>query len=233
MVVAHLDDQLGFERHPFGGTLGAPAAWPAWCVAGEARLAFELFELLCQRGAIFICEAGGEADMVELARVIVETEQQRADELAAGRISESADDAIGAAQMFQLQHRALTRQIRRIELLGDDTVEGPARMRQPGFGGFAIARVIGQTQRRRLANTGIELLERVATLRQRLIEKNAGLLGIETIKKDEDRRRLGREFSYPAFGGMQPKLQRIEGQAIADRDRELAVEHEASRRQRL
>ena len=37
VVVAHLDDELGPERHPFGRALGRPAARAAGRVAGEAR----------------------------------------------------------------------------------------------------------------------------------------------------------------------------------------------------
>src|SRR6185503_13088475 len=128
--------------------------------------------------------------MVELAGVVVEAEQKRADELAAARIAEAADDAIGAAQMFQFQHRALAWQITRIEPLGDDAVERATGMLAPRFGALAIARVFRQPQRRGQTYAGVEFLERLTAFDQRLLENDACFFGVEAIEEDEDRRRL-------------------------------------------
>ena len=51
----------------------------------------------------------------------------------------------------------------------------------------------------------------------------------EQVEQDQHRRCFGGELADAAFRRVQPHLQRIEGECLADRDHELAVEDEAAR----
>ena len=65
------------------------------------------------------------ADVVQRAVVVVEAEQQRADQLAGAVLvpAEAGDDAVGGAHVLDLQHRALARLVRAARRLGDHAVE--------------------------------------------------------------------------------------------------------------
>src|SRR5262249_696516 len=97
MIVAHFDDDLWFDRFPLAAALGAPAARAPRRLAGETRRFHERLEFLGQRRALCVRNGRGEADMVELALVVVETEQEGADLVAARGVAEAADHAIGGA----------------------------------------------------------------------------------------------------------------------------------------
>ena len=71
VVVAHLGDQPRGERLPLPRALGAPAAGPARRVTGEARPAFERFELLRQRRTNRIGDARREPDMMKQAVIAI------------------------------------------------------------------------------------------------------------------------------------------------------------------
>ena len=100
MVIADLDDQLRPQGLPFARAFGAPSAGTTWCIAGKTGRLDQPLELLGQPRAVEIVQRSGKADMVELARVIVETEQKRADEASLALVAELADDAIRRALCF-------------------------------------------------------------------------------------------------------------------------------------
>src|SRR6185503_16596007 len=104
MVVADLDHQSGFERLPLGRAFGRPAARPTRLVAGKAGRRDQFFEPFGQRFLFLGLERGGEADMIEQSRIVVEAEQQRADDALALVIAEAADHAVRAAEILDLLH---------------------------------------------------------------------------------------------------------------------------------
>jgi hypothetical protein len=53
----------------------------------------------------------------------------------------------------------------------------------------------------------------------------------QAVEQDEHSRHFRRQHAHAAFRRMQAILQRVERQAIAARDRQLAVKHEAVERQ--
>src|SRR5947209_2668561 len=126
MIIAHLDDELRFQRLPFGRALGTPAARRARRVAVEAGWRDELFELLCESGFVAIGDGGGKPDMIEPAGIVVETEQQRAHEIGIALIAETADDAICRAHAFHFQHGPLTRAVSLVDAFRDDAVDRTA-----------------------------------------------------------------------------------------------------------
>ena len=83
--------------------------------------------------------------MIELALVVVEAEQQRADLAAAGRVAEPADHAVGGSKLLDLEHRPLAGDVGAVAALGDDTVESAARIFQPDSAASTRSRVQGES----------------------------------------------------------------------------------------
>ena len=82
---------------------------------------------------------------MQRALVVVEAEQQRADEPVLSRLvpAKARDDAVGRARVLDLDHRALARLVRAVLRLGDHAVEtGAFEPREP-VRRHARSRVIG------------------------------------------------------------------------------------------
>ena len=82
-------------------------------------------ELLDQFCSPIPGERARDPDVMERALVIEQPQEQGADVRARPVLvpSEASDDTIRRALMLDLEHRALAGLIRRVELLGDDTIE--------------------------------------------------------------------------------------------------------------
>ena len=78
VIEEDFDHQLRPQGRPMAGALGGPAARAAGFVAGEARLALERLEPPGQGGLVRRRQAGGEANVVEEAGVVVKPKQERA-----------------------------------------------------------------------------------------------------------------------------------------------------------
>ena len=74
-------------------------------------------------------------------------------------------------------------------------------------------------------------LERGAADAQRRVEQTFTLRRQEHVEQDEQGRRLVRELADAALGRVQAHLQSVERQSVADRDGQLAVDHELPLRQ--
>src|SRR5581483_12102969 len=136
MVVADFDHELRFQRTPLRRALGRPAAGAARRIAGEAGRGDQRFQLVGKRKLLVALDGGGEADMVQQAGVVVEAQQQRADDLSVsdlvGRVAEAANDAIGAAEFLDLLHAvAFSGLVGQVAALGNHAVEAVAGTRQP------------------------------------------------------------------------------------------------------
>ena len=77
-----------------------------------------------------------------------------------------------------------------------------------------------------------ERLQRLAAGAERLAQQDFVVRRHQAVEEDQDRRGLDRELADAALGRMQAHLQGVEGQRVAVRDRELAVDHEAVGRKR-
>ena len=87
--------------------------------------------------------------MVQPARIVVQAEQERPDQLARSVLvpTESGDDAIGGARVLDLEHRPLARLIGAAGWLGDDAVQtGTFELGQPSGGQLPVSRAGGQVQ---------------------------------------------------------------------------------------
>ena len=203
--------------------LGPPGASPV-----NPGPPFKASTLRVSAGRSLVGDARGEADVIELAVVVEQAEQQRADLLAVRGVAEAADDAVGGAQAFHLHHRALAGAIGLVEALGDDAVQlAAAGALQPAFGLGALS-VAGD---RRSDGASPSVAKKASSAARRSLSGRAGEIGaarrLQQVEHDQDRRRLGGELVHAARGGMQAQLQGVEGEDLADRNRELAVEDEA------
>src|SRR5438067_867018 len=104
MVVADLDYELRLERAPRARALRRPAARATRCLAGEAGRCDQALEPFGQCFARSGLDARREADVLQQMVVVIEAEQQRADEFRVRAIAKAADHAIGAAEPFDLAH---------------------------------------------------------------------------------------------------------------------------------
>src|SRR5262249_6505701 len=124
VVVADLADKFGLECLPFAAAFGAPATGAAGSFAGESGTATQPFDDGLEFPSLLRGEAGAEADVIELAMVVVEAKEQRADGFIFAGIAKTADHAIGGADALDLLHRgAFARGVRQVCALGDDAVE--------------------------------------------------------------------------------------------------------------
>src|SRR5690242_7266156 len=104
-------------------------------------------------------ERRGKADMVKLALVVVETEEEGAHFAASRRVAEAPDDAIGAAQAFEFDHGALAGTVDIVAVFGDDAIEGAAGALQPTLRLGSIRRPRREAKTRGVAPSGMELLQ--------------------------------------------------------------------------
>ena len=197
-------------------------------------LAHQGLELLDQLGAAGRGERRRDADVLQPA-VGVQAEQQRAEQRPLGRrglvLPVAGDDDVRGALVLDLQHRAAVGGVRRPERLGDDAVEpGALERAEPLLGLGRVARRPGQVDRgydarERLLEPGPAHLERLVD--QRLVAER------EQVEGHEAGRRLLRQHPHPRVGGVDPLLQPLELEPVADAHEDLAVDDAALGQRRL
>ena len=79
MVEPYLNNQFWPQWLPFATSFSAPAAWTTGSFSGEAGCLAQSLESLRQACPFFVGNGGSEADMVEAALGIIESEKQRSD----------------------------------------------------------------------------------------------------------------------------------------------------------
>ena len=204
--------------------LGPPGALPV-----KPGGAISASSYLGEGRALGVGDGRGETDMIQLAGIVVETEQQRADLAAAGLVAEAADHAVCRAQPLDLEHRALAGEVGAVAPLGDDAVQRAARAVQPALGLLAVRGAGRELQAVGLPRRLVEAFQCRAALDQRVLDQ-AVAGGVEQhVEQDEDRRRFDGELLDAAFGGVNAHLQRLEGERVANGNRQLAVNDEPAR----
>ncbi len=252
VVILELAHELVPEREPFGvAILAGPAAGTSGSFSGEAFVIGRLEIVRCGSAvvaderledgleffAVLFAETGAEADVVELAMIVVQAEQQRADFPALLGVAEAADDAVGGADALDLDHAgALAGCVLAVEALGDNAVEpmGGAAA-DPALRGGKVG------SRRRKMNASLargrfeigsrEFLERHATGGERLGGKRLPFFGQKEIEDEIGAGRLLGEFPDAAFRGMDSLEERVEVEAAMRADDDFAIEHELARGQ--
>src|SRR5262249_1482502 len=217
MVVTDLDHELGSERLPFGRAFRRPAAGTARRLPGESWRRDEALELLGQRLAFRGFDVRGEADVMQQTGLVVEAEQERADDVRAFAVAEAPDDAIGAAEILDLLHRrAVGGPVLDVATLGDTAVQSAGAAFEPalGLGG------VGGDGRELDRAVPFELpprerFEPLAALLERQREQGTAVFRREQVENDEAGRGLGRQFLHPARRRMDPLQQRVEIIGIA------------------
>src|ERR1043166_2725841 len=96
MIELHLSDQLRLERLPFCRAICCPATRSAGSASREARRRDQFLQFLRQRFALGCFDSRTKANVVQQASLVVEAEQQRADNVFLLRVTKSADQ-IGRA----------------------------------------------------------------------------------------------------------------------------------------
>ena len=173
-------------------------------------------------------ERRGDADVVQRALVVVEPEQQRADQRAGALLvpAEAGDHAVGGAHVLHLEHRALARLVGGVARLGDHAVEAGAleavepvarrprgrACRASGARGGAASRAPPRAARGAPPAAAPRRSSSPAASRSKATN-DAGVSAASFV--DPRRRRV------------QAQLQRVEVEAARRRDHDLAVDHAA------
>src|SRR5437763_7603103 len=135
VLVGDLDDALGAQRDPLvlGRTpAGDPARDPLGLAGGLAAPRVVLSvgdqrrEFLRQLTPFRHRERADRADVVQHARLVVEAEQERTDQLAGLAVdvpAQSREHAVGGAQVLVLEQNALAGRVRLVHRLADHTVQ--------------------------------------------------------------------------------------------------------------
>ena len=80
MIVLHFDDEFGVKRFPFAAALGAPAAWSTRSAAAKAATPggghSQFLNLRREVLALFLSERRAEADVIQQAFVVIQTEEE-------------------------------------------------------------------------------------------------------------------------------------------------------------
>ena len=225
MVVSDLDDQLRLERLPFAAAFRAPAAGPAGGLAGETRPRLQRAKLSGQRLPLVIGDCRGEADVIQEAFRVVETEQLGSHLVAAAQISKASDHTVGGPQALDLDHRALAAEIFSVQPLGDDPVPPVmAEIIKPFRRLREIARARRDDELARNRGFLAKGFERASPLGERQSLYWRAIRPNQHVEKDQSRRRFLRQLSDPAGGRMQPGLQRVKGQTPVQLDDQFAVD---------
>ena len=129
--------------------------------------------------------------MIEPAGVVVEAEEERADERLAGGVAEAADHAIGGADVLHLEHGADLGLVEPVEALADDAVD---RAAGPGEPGLRLDRIAGVGRERDAGGpAGEDGFERSAAGGERFAAEVASAVA-EEVEGDEGRRGLAGEL---------------------------------------
>src|SRR5688572_3151091 len=166
---------------------------------------------------------------MELARVVVQAKQERADVLVFAVLvpAEACHDTVRRTRVLHLDHRALAWLVDSAFGLRDHAVEaGALEASQPVLGDGTVARHRREMNRRTALRQ--RLLEQRAAFRLRRAAQIA-IAGCNQIERHERRRRLLRELRHARRGRMEPELQRIEVEPLWRRDDDLAVNHASGR----
>src|SRR6185312_9883937 len=219
VVEADLDHELGAQLDPLEVAPLAPAA-------GLARAALAGLvgrELLDQVALLLSLQARAVPDHAQVAALVVEAEDERADRALLLARAPAAHDRVDRAHTLDLHHpRPLAGAVGGGELLGDDALGAV----QPGLGLLALARTGGQVDR--LLH---EVLEDGAPLLVRDLEQGV-VVAREHVERDEARGGLAGQALDARAGGMDALAQGFEvlDAAFPEHD-DLAVEDVAPGRE--
>ena len=242
VLVGDLDHPLGPQRREREVLALAPAALGARHpvgVGGQELLpvaprvlldrADQGLELLDQLGPPGFGEAGADADVLELSVVVVEAEQETAQQRSLRRgllvLAVAGDHHVGGAGVLDLEHGAAVLGVRRVERLGDHPVEpGALELLEPALRLLRVLGGAGQVAGALGAEPAERLLHRRAPLAQRPVGVRLVAEG-EQVEGDEAGRCLLGQHVDARLGRVDPLLEHLELQPVTDRHEHLAVEH--------
>ena len=176
-----------------------------------------------------LLERRRDADVMQHARVVVEPEQQRADErvLAALVPAEARDDAVRGARVLDLHHRALARQVGEVASAWPSTPSSPAPSKRWNQScATARSRVAGVTCTRRLRAVASAASSRCAALRLRQRAQSSSPTASRSHATNDAGVSAASIFTRDAAGWMRSSSASKSRLAVG-RDHDLAVEHAA------
>src|SRR5690348_2136444 len=203
VVVAYLAHERGAHGYPFARSFGAPSTRAAGRTPREPGAPLQRLDDLRQLPALGRGETGSKSDVIQLALIAIETEQQRPDLVRLrARVPEAGHHAIGGAEPLDLLHRvAIAGVIRLVRPFGDHSIAAECRvLAHPAF----RLRDIRRRWRQLHDAAGIGLLhegvQAHATLVERKTREVAASIVDEEIEHDEPGRRLSSELPDTALG---------------------------------
>src|SRR2546423_15288048 len=104
-------------------------------MTGEAGWLNQRLQLSPQRFSLACLEARAKADVMQQPTFVIQTKQQRSDNLLFGRIAEASDDAVcGPREFYFLHSGAVSRGVGTIQSFGDNAIQVAAHGLEPFFG---------------------------------------------------------------------------------------------------
>ncbi len=205
VFVGDFDDEFGAERFPAQVLAGVPAGLasghaagglrgfvgpigPGMIVQGVSAIGVEAVDELVALGG---GEAGADADVLELAGVVVEAEEERADgsSLSVFMPAEAGDDAIAVSFVLDFEHGAFVGGVGAGDGFGDDAVEaGAFKAGEPILGGGAVLGGGGEVEGR--VHVGEGEFELGATFAKGVVAEVVAV-GLEEVEENDGSWRLG------------------------------------------
>jgi hypothetical protein len=184
-------------------------------------------EKLDELDAPVVGEARANTDVVKLARLVEQAQEQRSDAIVIALLvpTKPGHDAVAVSLVLHLEHHAFVGLVPRRCCLGDHTVQARAlEARKPIAGQLAVSRDRSDEQGR--LDVGQQLLQTSTALAERQLAQIALAFREQIEKYDRGRRLLG-QHAHARCGWMYAHLQGIEVQHAPLRDHDLSIEHTA------
>src|SRR5271156_5375814 len=178
-------------------------------------------------------EARADADVLQLARIVIQAKQKGADRRALASLvpSKAGHDAIAVALMLDLEHDALVRLIGAGNWLGHDAIEARAFKAPEPIGRDTWIAGCGSEMDWRLGG-GQRWFQRFAPPLKRFAPPIAVSFA-EHVEKDYRRRTLLGQQLHARRSWMNPQLQFLEIEPIILRQNDFAVEDASGRQLRI
>ena len=187
-----------------------------------------MLELRQELDSVVIGEAGAMAHEVEVALIVEQAEQDRADLVAILVDPVSADYAITIAPVFPLDPDPLVLDVGFVVELADDSVTaGAFVLREPPLRFGEVTRHRGEVPRER--EVAEKALESFPTFGPRRVAQVLSA-DSEQVEGHELGGNLARQQLNPRGSGMDPALELVELRDVVDNDDDFAVDHRPCRK---
>lgn len=140
--------------------------------------------------------------MMQLTRVVEETEKQRSDDFARGLIAKSSDDAVCGSDTLNFQHAAFARYIGKVQAFCDDAISPAQAAVEPAQGHSAIRRRTCELDPLLARKTGDQIFQGALPRFERSVGDLSAIRVPHAIEGNEGCRVFTRQSGDAAGGGM-------------------------------